>query len=80
MKDPLYARKKGPNGNYIAGAAAFMNTIKNAGGPTSYVLAIATAAGKAAGKAAVQEMRENAEARTFKPTPRPSSRPSSRLN
>lgn len=82
MKDPLYGRKKGPNGNDIWGAAAFMNTVKNAGGPTPYVNDIATTAGIAAAKAVMQEMREDGEARTIKRTPpmRPTSRLPSRLN
>nr|WP_315255833.1 hypothetical protein [uncultured Duganella sp.] len=82
MKDPLYGRKKGPKGKDIWGAAAFMNTVKNAGGPTPYVNDVATIAGRAAAKAVMQEMREDEEARTIKRTPpmRPTSRPSNRLN
>jgi hypothetical protein len=78
MKAPLYGRKKGPNGNDIWGAAAFMNTIKDAGGPSQYVRDIAAIAGAAAGKAAVKEMRGDSEVRTLKRTlPQ---RPASRLN
>jgi len=78
MKDPLYGRKKGPKGNDIWGAAAFMNTIKDAGGPSQYVRAIAAIAGAAAGKAAVKEMRGDHEAFTVKRTP--PQRSVSRLN
>ena len=78
MKDPLYGRKKGPNGNDIWGAAAFMNTIKDAGGPSKFIRDIAVIAGAAGGKAAVKEMRGDSQAILF---PRkPKQRPASGLN
>lgn len=78
MTDPLYGSKKGPNGNQISGAAAFMNTVKEAGGPSQFVRDIAAIAGAAAGKAAFKEMRGDSQ--PSMPTRKTPRRPPSPLN